>query len=99
MLVQNEKQWFKAKLAPPARGLFTASFYPTPKKRTGTQYVYFAEAENNIAHKKVILASAFDTSSLRIVTHSLAEKCLIPCAKASKAEMKILNELSQKMKV
>ena len=94
-----DKQWYKAKLLPAAKGLFTPSFYPIPKQRTGTQYVYFTQDSNNISHKKVIVASSFETSGLRIMTADLASKCLSPCAKASKIEMLTLNTISSKLKV
>ena len=96
---ETTRQWFKAKLLPAAHAIFTPSFYPEPKKRTGSQYVYFSQVGEDLSQQKVIVASKFETTSLRIMTLDLALKCLLPKAKASKDEAMKLNEISLKLKV
>lgn len=93
-----ERQWFKAKLSPVAAGLFTDAFYPTPKRGTGAQYVYFTQIDITPSQQKVIIASKMNEAGLRMMTRDLAEKCLIPGDKATKAEMTQLNELAKNLK-
>lgn len=93
-----ERLWFKAKLSPVAAGLFTDAFYPTPK-RTGAQYVFFTQIDNTPSSQKVIIASKLNEAGLRMMTKELAQKCLIPGAQATKAEMVQLNELAKNLKV
>jgi hypothetical protein len=94
-----ERSWFKARLSPLAKGLFTPAFYPVPKRRTGAQYVFFTQVDTTPATQKVIVASKFSESGLRLLTKDLAQRCLIPCQKATKAEMATLNELSKNLKL
>ena len=95
-----DRLWYKAKLSPVAAGLFTDAFYPTPKRGTGAQYVFFTQIDNNTpSSQKVIIASKLNEAGLRMMTRDLAEKCLIPGEKATKAEMSQLNELSKNLKL
>jgi hypothetical protein len=97
--VVPNRTWFKASLTPVALGLFTDAFYPDPKKRTGTQYVFFADEQITPTLKKVIVASKISESGLRILTQELAQRCLVPTSKATKAEMLQLNQLSAGLKL
>jgi len=94
-----DRLWFKAKLSPVATGLFTDAFYPTPKRGTGAQYVFYTQVETTPASQKVIIASKMNEAGLRMMTKDLADKCLIPGEKATKAEMTQLNELVKNLKV
>lgn len=94
-----DRLWFKAKLTPMANGLFTEAFYPTPKRGTGTQYVYFTKVDVTPTRQKVVVASKLAESGLRIMTSTLADMCLIPGDKATKAEMGTLNEISKNLKL
>jgi hypothetical protein len=94
-----ERQWFKAKLSPAAAGLFTDAFYPEPKRGTGAQYVFFTQIDTTPAQQKVIVASKLNEAGLRMMTRQLAEMCLIPGEKATKAEMTKLNALTVNLKV
>lgn len=95
----TNRLWFKAKLTPLAKGLFTEAFYPTPKRRTGAQYVFFTQVDLTTTSSKVVVTSKLTESGLRMLTHDLAQKCLIPCQKATKAEMLQLNEISKNLKL
>lgn len=94
-----ERLWYKAKLSPIAAGLFTDAFYPTPKRGTGAQYVFFTQIDTTPLQQKVIVASKLNEAGLRMMTKDLAQKCLIPGDKATKAEMAQLNELSKNLKL
>lgn len=93
------RTWYKATLTPVALGLFTDAFYPDPKKRTGAQYVYFADEQITPSLKKVIVASKLSESGIRVLTQELAQRCLVPVNKATKAEMLQLNQLSASLKL
>jgi hypothetical protein len=90
--------WYKARLTPMATGLFTEAFYPQAKRGTGAQYVFFTQIDITPTAKKVVVASRMAESGLRMMTHELAQKCLIPAEKATKSEMDKLNELSTRLK-
>ena len=94
-----QRTWYKATLTPVALGLFTESFYPDPKKRTGSRYVFFAQEDITPSMKKIIVASKMSETSLRIMTNDLASKCLVPTTKATKAEMAELNRISANLKL
>lgn len=94
-----DRTWFKAKLSPVAAGLFTDAFYPTPKRGTGAQYVFFTQIDTTPAQQKVIVASKMNEAGLRMMTRDLAQKCLIPGEKATKVEMTQLNELTKNLKL
>jgi hypothetical protein len=94
MTAQSTRIWYKAKLLPAAQQIFTEGFYPEPKKRTGTQYVYFAQVQPAPQHMKVLVASRFAENSFRMLSLELAKHCLDPQAKATKAETAELNKLS-----
>lgn len=79
--------------------LFTDAFYPKPKRGSGAQYVFFTQIDVTPTTHKVILASRLEESGVRMVTHELATRILIPKEKATKAEMAKLNELTAKLKV
>lgn len=82
-----------------AIGLFTEAFYPEPKKGTGNQYVYFTQSDITPSNPKVIIASKMVESGVRMMTHALAQKCLIPTTKATRAEMIKLDEISSNLKL
>lgn len=82
-----------------ANGLFTEAFYPIPKRGSGAQYVFFTRVDVTPTSQKVMIASKLNEAGLRMMTQDLAEKCLIPGEKATKAEMTQLNELSKHLKV
>lgn len=94
-----QRLWYKARLTPMATGLFTDAFYPTPKRGTGAQYVFFTQIDVTPSTRKVIVASRLEESGVRMMTHELATRCLIPDSKATKAEMATLNDLSQNLKI
>lgn len=94
-----ERTWYTAKLSPIAAGLFTDAFYPEPKRGTGAQYVFFTQIDMTPSQQKVIVASKLNESSLRMMTKDLAQACLIPGSKATKAQMNELNELSKNLKL
>jgi hypothetical protein len=94
-----QRLWYKAKLTPIAAGLFTDAFYPTPKRGSGAQFVFFTQIDTTPSSQKVVVASKLSEAGLRMMTRDLAEKCLIPGEKATKAEMATLNELSKNLKV
>lgn len=87
-------EWYRAKLTPMAAGIFTDSFYPERKQRTGTQYVFFTSVPITPSTSKIIVSSRMDDSGFRILTPELANTFLIPSAKATKAERAELNALS-----
>ena len=91
--------WYKATLTPVAQGIFTDAFYPEPKKRTGRQYVFFTQEDVTPSARKVIVASKMSDTGLRMMTQELAQQCLIPLSKATRAETTQLNELSGKLKL
>ena len=77
--MKKEKQtvdrlWYKATLAPAAAALFTDSFYPTPKRGSGAQHVYFTQVDLTPTSQKVIVASELEASGLRMMTRDLATK-------------------------
>jgi len=94
-----DRLWYKAKLTPMAAGLFTEAFYPTPKRGSGAQYVFFTQVDVTPTASKVVVASKLNEAGLRMMTQDLAKMCLIPGDKATKAEMATLNELSKNLKV
>lgn len=91
--------WYKAILTPMAQGIFTDAFYPDPKKRTGAQYVFFTQEDVTPSNPKVIVASKFSENGVRMMTQRLAQQCLIPGTKATKAEMSQLDNLTIKLKL
>lgn len=94
-----ERLWYKASLTPMATGLFTEAFYPKAKRGTGAQYVFFTQVDVTPSSQKVVVASRLSESGIRLMTKELAERCLIPDKKATKAEMAKLNELSSTLKL
>jgi hypothetical protein len=96
---QSNRLWYRASLSPVAQGIFTDAFYPEPKKRTGTQYVFFTQADVTPAARKVIVASKMAEAGVRMMTQELAQACLIPTTKATKAEMEQLNALTINLKL
>lgn len=94
-----QRLWYKAKLTPLASGLFTEAFYPTPKRGSGAQFVFFTQIDTTPSASKVVVASKLVESGLRMLTRDLAQRCLIPGNKATKAEMATLNELSKNLKL
>lgn len=82
-----------------ATGLFTEAFYPPKKRGSGAQEVYFTQISVTPTTHKVIVASRLEESGVRMMTHELATRCLIPGNKATKAEMAQLNELTQRLKI
>lgn len=82
-----------------AQGLFTEAFYPTPKRGSGAQYVYFTQADITPSARKVIVASKMAETGIRMMTQELAQACLIPLSKASRAEMSQLNDLTINLKL
>ena len=91
--------WYKAQLTPMATGLFTEAFYPTPKRGSGAQYVFFTQIDVTPSVQKIIVASRMAESGIRMMTNELAQKCLIPSEKATRAQMTQLNSLSANLKV
>lgn len=94
-----ERLWYTAKLTPLAIGLFTDGFYPEPKRGSGDMRVYFTQVDCTPTSKKVIVASKMAEAGLRMLTQELAIRCLEPGQKATRAEMKTLNELTKNIKV
>jgi len=92
-MTELNRIWYKAKLLPPAQSIFTEGFYPEAK-RTGAQYVYFTQVDATPTNSKVLIASRLAENSFRMLTLELAKNCLDPQDKATKAEIKKLNELS-----
>lgn len=95
----SSRLWYKAKLTPMASGIFTDAFYPKPKRGSKAQYVYFTQIDVTPTNHKIVVASRLAESGVRMLTQDLAQKCLIPTNKATKAEMAKLNELSQSLKL
>lgn len=93
--MNTDRVWYKAKLLPAAQQIFTEGFYPEPKKRTGTQYVYFTQVEASPTNQKVLIASRLAENSFRMLTLELARHCLEPGEKATRLESDQLNTLSQ----
>ena len=93
-----DRLWFKAKLTPLAQCIFTPAFYPAPN-RLGNRYVFFTQVDVTSTAQKVLVASKLTENGLRMMTRGLAEKCLLPRGKATKAEMDTLNEISKGLKV
>lgn len=90
----SDRIWYKAKLLPAAQSIFTDGFYPEAKKRTGAQHVYFTQLDANTQNTKVLVTSRLAENSFRMLTLQLAQHFLEPQAKATRAEMLKLNELS-----
>jgi hypothetical protein len=99
MNISQDRIWYKASLTPLAVGLFTESFYPEPKRGSLAQHVFFTQVDATPTAQKVIIASRIAENSVRMVTRQLAEKCLVPGVKATKAEMQLLNEISKNLKI
>ncbi len=93
------RTWYRAKLTPMATGLFTEAFYPPVKRGSGAQFVFFTQIDITPSTHKVVVASRLSESGIRMMTGELAQRCLIPSEKATKAEMLKLNELSANLKV
>ena len=93
MTLQSSRVWYKAKLLPAAQSIFTEGFYPEPKKRTGSQYVFFTRVQADHANQKVMIASRLAENSFRMLTLELAAQFLEPCDKATRQEMEQLNSL------
>lgn len=93
-----DRVWYKAKLTPMAKSLFTDSFYPEPN-RNGTQYVHFTQVDVTPQSQKVIAVSKLSEAGIRMMTLELAKACLLPGEKATKAEMLDLNTLTCKLKL
>jgi hypothetical protein len=91
----QERIWYKARLLPAANSIFTDAFYPEPAKRTGNRYVWFTEVSPAPNSQKVIVASRFASNSFRMLTLELAKHCIEPKSKATKAQIKELNKLSE----
>lgn len=98
-MTQTTRQWYRARLTPVAQGLFTDAFYPTPKRGTGAQYVYFTQEDVTPQARKVIVASRMSEAGLRVLTQRLAQTCLIPTGKVTKAEGLELDRLTQHLKL
>lgn len=90
----QSRVWYKAKLLPPSQSIFTDGFYPEPKKRTGSQYVYFTQVQASPTCAKILVASRLAENSFRMLTLELAKHCLEPQEKATRAEMEALDRLS-----
>jgi hypothetical protein len=101
MTPQNSTRlWYRATLTPMATGLFTEAFYPDPKRGSGAQYVFFTQEDVTPAQRKVIVASKMSENGIRMMTQALAQKCLLPTdQKATKAQMKQLDGLTQHLKI
>lgn len=82
-----------------ATGLYTEGFYPKAKRGTGAQFVFFTQIDVTSTTKKVVVASRLSESGVRIMTQELAQRCLIPSEKATKAEMATLNDLTVNLKI
>lgn len=82
-----------------AQGIFTDAFYPDPVKGSGNQYVFFTQEDVTPSARKVIVASKMSESGLRMMTQELAQTCLIPHSKATRAEMAQLDNLSSRLKL
>ena len=99
----NEKSvqrvWYKASLSPVAQGIFTDAFYPTPKRGSGAQHVFFTQEDITPTCQKVIVASKLHETGVRMMTLQLAQQCLIPLTKATKAEMAQLDQLTHNLKL
>jgi len=95
----TDRLWYKARLTPVAAGLFTEAFYPPAKRGSGAQYVFFTQVDTTPTSQKVVVASKMSEAGLRMMTRDLAQMCLIPGDKATKAEMSQLNELSKNLKL
>jgi hypothetical protein len=95
MTTQSPRIWYKAKLLPAAQSIFTEGFYPEAKQRTGSQYVYFTQAQASSTNQKVLIASRLAENSFRMLTLELARHCLEPQEKATRLEIEQLNSLSQ----
>lgn len=93
--MNDTRVWYKAKLLPAAQNIFTEGFYPEPKQRTGAQVVYFTQVEASPTNQKILVASRFQENSFRMLTLELAQHCLEPSEKATRAEMQELDRLSQ----
>lgn len=94
-----QRTWYRAKLTPMSASVYTDAFYPEPKRGTGAQIVFFTQVDITQNASKVIVASRLSESGVRMMTRDLAQKCLIPMSKATKAEMDQLNVLSANLKV
>ena len=82
-----------------AQGIFTEAFYPEPTKGSGNQYVFFTQEDVTPSARKVIVASKMSESGLRMMTQELAQSCLIPQSKATRAEMAKLDALASRLKL
>ena len=92
-----DRIWYKALLTPMSRGIFTDAFYPETKNGS-KPFVYFTQVDVTPAASKVIVASRFAESGIRMMTKDLAKFCLEPKSKASKADMLQLNTLTMNLK-
>jgi hypothetical protein len=94
-----QRIWYKASLTPMAQGIFTDAFYPTPKRGSGEQHVFFTQEDVTPTARKVIVASKMSENGIRMLTYELAQKCLIPSVKATKAQMQQLDLLTTNLKL
>lgn len=81
-----------------AQGIFTDAFYPE-ENRAGNQYVFFTQEDVTPSARKVIVASKMSEAGLRMMTQELAQTCLIPHSKATRAEMVKLDALASRLKL
>lgn len=82
-----------------AQGIFTDAFYPEPKRGSGAQYVFFTQEDITPRCRKVIVASKLVETGIRMMTQELAQACLVPQGKATRAEMQVLDDLTSKLKL
>lgn len=82
--VQN-RVWYTAKLLPQGANIFADSFY-NPENT-----VYFTKIDISPTYSKFLIASKITASSLRIVTTTIAQKCLEPISACKKSENDALN--------
>jgi hypothetical protein len=90
----SERIWYKARLREAAQNIYTDSFYPEAKKRTGTQWVWFTQEDVTSQNQRVLVASGLARNKFRMMTLELAQAFLEPTGKATKAESATLNDLS-----
>jgi hypothetical protein len=90
----SERIWYKARLKEAASNIYTESFYPEAKKRTGTRWVWFTQEDVTSQNQRVLVTSGMSRNKFRMMTLELALAFLEPACKATKAETTMLNDLS-----
>lgn len=90
--------WYIADLLPPAQGLFNQDWYPSPKRGSGSQPIFFCLLPDQQGRVLLSPSEKCNISQMRVLTRELASSAIEPRTvpkygyeKATKAQMTLLN--------